>query len=68
MKITEISVNVSRTFNLGNFESLKIEAGAACSVDSPSDVDDARASLLEEAKNTLREAYIQHHPSQRKGA
>jgi squalene-hopene/tetraprenyl-beta-curcumene cyclase len=27
MKIREISVTISRTFNLGNFESLRIEAG-----------------------------------------
>ena len=68
MHIKEISVNVARTFNLGNYESLRLEAGASASVDDGEDIGAARAALLEEARASLRQSYVEHHPAAKKGA
>lgn len=61
MKLTEISISVSRTFNLGNFESLRVEASAAASIDDE-DMAGARALLLDECRLSLRAAYEAFKP------
>ena len=64
MKLTEISISVSRTFNLGNFESLRLEATASASVED--DTEEARQMILDECRVSLREAYLEHHPKAKK--
>lgn len=61
MKITEISVGVSRTFNLGDFNSLRLEAGATASVEE-GEIEAAREELLKEVRVSLVAAYKAHYP------
>lgn len=65
MKLTEISISVSRTFNLGNLESLRVEASAAASIDDE-DMDVARTVLLDECRLSLRRAWEEFKPSKAK--
>ena len=62
MKITEITIGVSRTFNLGDYNSLRVEASASASVEDSVDMDSARATLLAEVRETLRRAYVEFKP------
>lgn len=66
-RIKELSIGVSRTFNLGNFASLRLEASGAASVEEGDEPETVRAMLLEECRASLRAAYQEHHPSQQKG-
>ena len=69
MKITEIGISVSRTFNLGNFESLRVEASASASasVEDTVDFEAARATLLAEVRETLRRTYSEFKPAKKEG-
>jgi hypothetical protein len=66
MKITEIGISVSRTFNLGNFESLRVESNASASVEDESEIDAARAALLAECREALRQTYLEFRPNKEK--
>lgn len=57
MKLKELSIGVSRTFNLGNFESLRVEGGASASVDEGDDEIIVHAKLVEYARNGAAAAY-----------
>lgn len=61
MKLTEISISVSRTFNLGDYASLRVEASATASIDDD-DMDAARTLLLDECRQSLRRAYEAFKP------
>lgn len=58
MKITEMTVTVCRTFNLGNFESLRIEAGASGSPEGDEEINLVRSRLLDETRESLAAAYV----------
>ena len=62
MKIKEIGISVSRTFNLGNFESLRVEASAGASVEEGIEIEGARVALLAEVRETLRRTYLEFRP------
>lgn len=68
MRLKELSVCVSRTFNLGNFDSLRLEAGATCSVEEGDDPGEVHNALLAHAKDGLARAYRDNHPSNKKGS
>lgn len=68
MKITEISAPVSRTFNLGNFNSLRVEATATACVDDVGEIEEARAACLAEVRETLRRAYEEFKPKEKPNA
>ena len=53
MKLAQLSMTVSRTFNLGNFESLRVEAGAVGEPEDGEDTASLRARLLEEVRESL---------------
>jgi len=67
MKIKETSISVSRTFNLGNFESLRVEAGAGASVEDSTEIEGARVALLAEVRETLRRVYVEFKPPKKEG-
>ena len=68
MKITEISAAVSRTFTLGNFNSLRVEATATACIDDVGEIEDARVALLAEVRETLRRAYDEFKPKEKTNA
>ena len=67
MKLKEIRLTVSRTFNLGNFESLRVEAGAVADLEDGETPDQARARMLDEVRISLREQHAAFHPKKQQG-
>lgn len=63
MKVTRLSVVVSRTFTVAPYQPLKIEAGAEVEIEEGDDIAAAREAALVEVRATLHEAYKQHHPA-----
>lgn len=61
MKIREITIGVSRTFNLGNFESFRVEASAVVAVEDDG-VTTARECAIEEVRTSLNAAYAALKP------
>lgn len=59
MKIKEVMVGLSRTYNIGNYESFKIEGAVAASLDDDDDpqevADELRPILRESMRRTYRE-------------
>lgn len=53
MKTKQTSVTVSRTFNLGNFESLRIEAGIVTELEEGDTPESVRAVQLAEVRESL---------------
>ena len=66
MKLKELSVTIGRTINLGNYESLRVEATSVCSFDTENgdQIEDARNLLITECRASLNAA----RASQNKGA
>jgi hypothetical protein len=62
MRLKEISVTVSRTFNLGNFESLRLEGGAVADIEDGDTPEQVRTKLIEEVRANLRDQHAQLHP------
>lgn len=58
----ELQITVSRTVNLGNFESLRVEAGFTVSLEPGEDLDDVREKMLPVIKRTLQASYRTHVP------
>jgi hypothetical protein len=60
---TEVTVSVSRTFNLGNYESVKIEASVRTSRSEADDTFEVlRNKALDEVASILQEAENDHVP------
>lgn len=64
MKFKEITITVSRTFNLGQFESLRVEAGMCASIED-GDLEDVREKLLIEVRRSLKRTYEANLPENR---
>lgn len=60
MRIKEITVGASRTINLGNFNSIKVELSEG--EDQSPHIDAAREWALNEVKQQLKEAYVKIKP------
>lgn len=62
--IKELSITVGRTLNMGNFESLRIEATAMATLElSPGSyvpVEHAASKILEHVRGALQKAYDDH--------
>jgi hypothetical protein len=58
MVIKELTIGTSRTINLGNFESLRVEATATCAVEEGDDLDACRVALVAEVRAGLEKAFI----------
>jgi hypothetical protein len=59
--IIEFQVGTSRTINLGNYESLKIEASVTMEVHEGANMDELRAAAQKELRKLLEDTYIAQH-------
>ena len=57
MRVTEFSIGCSKTINLGNFQSLRIEASVTVSVDAEDDLATATSNAQEELRRLLEQTY-----------
>ena len=64
MKLTQVSMTVSRTFNLGNFESLRVEAGAVVEFGNGEEPNPqgARDTMLAEIRESLKQEHVAFKP------
>ncbi len=56
-KINEISVEVARTYNMGNYESLKIEGSVTATIEDGDSIDEVREKASEWLKKTIKREY-----------
>lgn len=57
MKIKQIHVSYSRTFNLGNYENVKIEAGLEAEITPEDDIQTTFEMLRQEARLQVKTEY-----------
>jgi hypothetical protein len=66
MRIKEITVGASRTINLGNYNSIKVEGRATIELEAGEDespfIERAREKAIEEVRCQLKEAYTALQP------
>lgn len=55
--VTEFSVGVSKTINLGNFQSLRVEASVTVQMDPRETLADASAAAQDELRQLLEATY-----------
>jgi hypothetical protein len=65
MKIKDMTIFVSRTFRLAQFESFKVEAGLTMSIEEGDNADEVRQKILEELRKSLSDSYRAYHPRYR---
>jgi hypothetical protein len=67
--ITELRVDVARTINLGNFESMRIEAGITVAVAEGDDIEAVKATIQPELRALLEDTWrAQHRKREENGA
>ena len=57
MAVKEFTIGCSKTINLGNFQSLRIEASVTVSVDDPDNLRDIKEEAQAELKRLLEQTY-----------
>lgn len=57
MQLTELRVGAARTINLGNYESIKIEASVTMEVDPEDDLLETKASMQVHLRGLLEDTY-----------
>jgi hypothetical protein len=62
MKIKEVSIEVSRTFNLGNYQNFRVEAGLVVTIEEGDDLEVLRGKMLDEIRKSLSAAYRANYP------
>ena len=72
METNTISLNVSKTINIGNFEAIKINYGQSITVDPTKDTEEQRQELIQECYSVVKKETalwtlktIQHVDSQK---
>lgn len=60
MKIKEVTIGISRTFNLGSYESFRAEAMAQASLSDDESPEDAAKAMLPHLRKCLIRAYEDH--------
>lgn len=60
MKVTEVRVSFSYTKNLGNFESVRVEAGATAELETKENAEEVFPNLFELAKQEVKKQVAQH--------
>ena len=65
MKIKDMTIFVSRTFRLAQFESFKVEAGLTMAIEEGDNADEVRQKILEELRKSLSDSYRAYHPRYR---
>jgi hypothetical protein len=68
VKVKELKIDVSRTFNLGNYANLRVEAGLVASIEEGDDLEAVRAKMLDEIRKSLSAAYRATYPRSNPGA
>ena len=65
VRITQITIGASRTINLGNYNSLKVEGSVTVEIDAEDGGLEslARAMAIAEVKKQLEEAYSEFQPN-----
>ena len=66
MKITKISGTLGRTINLGNFNSMRIEATVEVELDDPEEIEQARSTIIAEARESLKQQHAAIKPPKAK--
>jgi hypothetical protein len=66
VKAKEIRITASRTFNLGNMQSFRVEAGLTLEIEEGDTIEGVRQRLLEELRKSLSDTYRAFHPRNRK--
>lgn len=67
MKIEQFTIGVSRTINLGNFESFRLEASVTVNPE-PESLELAKANAQVELRRLLEETYRAQGPERKKSA
>lgn len=68
MPITQFSVGTSRTINLGNFESLRVEASVTLDVHLEDDLVAMRSEAQKTLRQLLEDTYNAQHAERKKVA
>ena len=70
--VSNISFNVSKTINIGNFEAIKINYGQSITIDPTRDIEEQRQELIQECYSVVKKETalwtlktIQHVDSQK---
>ena len=70
--VNNISFNVSKTINIGNFEAIKINYGQSITIDPTKDIEEQRQELIQECYSVVKKETalwtlktIQHVDSQK---
>ena len=70
--VSNISFNVSKTINIGNFEAIKINYGQSITIDPARDIEEQRQELIQECYSVVKKETalwtlktIQHVDSQK---
>lgn len=61
MKTDGLTVLVNRTYNLGNYESVKIEVGVTISLDNNDHLDDAKDKAFEWINSRIKGEYVRSY-------
>jgi hypothetical protein len=64
--ISQFSVGVSRTINLGNFESLRVEATIRVEVSEDGDLEQLKLDAQTQLRRLLEETYMAQHEGRKK--
>ena len=62
MKISQITITASRTINLGNYESLRVEGSATINIEEDKTCEQARALAIAEVKQQMQETALACKP------
>lgn len=62
MKIRQMTLTAGRTFNLGNFESLRVDASATVDIEDGEDLAAARGAALAEIRAGLAQLHTEFKP------
>lgn len=66
--IIEFSVGCSRTINLGNYSSIKVEASVTVEVHEGTDWDELKVNAQKELRALLEETYTEQYAKHKKAA
>jgi hypothetical protein len=66
-QITEMRIGFTRTINLGNFESAKIEASVTVSVEPDEDTDAVLKRMQIDLRTMVEETWKAQHKSKKEG-
>ena len=66
MRIAQFTVATSRTINLGNFESLRVEGSVVVDLSEDDNIDFARSQAQKQLRQLLEDTYRYQHEERKK--